>query len=92
MAKPTAPKAGKKKVFKKKEKRVVPTGLACIQASFNNTLVSITDPEGKLICWASSGSRSLGSASEGASEVGTVPRSTGLLGSSPPWPGGRTAV
>jgi len=56
MAKPTAPKAGKKKVFKKKEKRVVPTGLACIQASFNNTLVSITDPEGKLICWASSGS------------------------------------
>ena len=51
-----APKTGKKKVFKKKEKRIVPNGLVYIQASFNNTLVSITDQEGKLICWSSSGS------------------------------------
>ncbi len=49
-------KAGKKKVFKKKERRVVPIGVAHIQATFNNTLVSITDNEGKLICWSSSGS------------------------------------
>jgi small subunit ribosomal protein S11 len=55
MAKAAA-KTGKKKVFKKKEKRVVPSGVVHIQASFNNTLVSITDPEGKLICWSSSGS------------------------------------
>ncbi len=52
----TAAKAGKKKVFKKKEKRIVPVGIVHIQASFNNTLVSITDPEGKLICWSSAGS------------------------------------
>lgn len=51
-----APKTGKKKVFKKKEKRIVPSGLVYIQASFNNTLVSITDQDGKLICWSSSGS------------------------------------
>ncbi len=51
-----APKAGKKKVFKKKEKRIVPNGVAHIQASFNNTLVSITDLEGKLVCWSSAGS------------------------------------
>jgi small subunit ribosomal protein S11 len=51
-----APKAGKKKVFKKKEKRIVPSGVAHIQASFNNTLVSITDLEGKLVCWSSAGS------------------------------------
>jgi small subunit ribosomal protein S11 len=51
-----APKAGKKKVFKKKEKRIVPNGVAHIQASFNNTLVSITDVEGKLVCWSSAGS------------------------------------
>jgi small subunit ribosomal protein S11 len=51
-----ATKAGKKKVFKKKEKRIVPNGVAHIQASFNNTLVSITDLEGKLVCWSSSGS------------------------------------
>jgi small subunit ribosomal protein S11 len=55
MAKAAA-KAGKKKVFKKKEKRIVPVGVVHIQASFNNTLVSITDPEGSLVCWASAGS------------------------------------
>ncbi|MBZ5563953.1 MAG: 30S ribosomal protein S11 [Acidobacteriia bacterium] len=51
-----APKAGKKKVFKKKEKRIVPTGVVHIQASFNNTLVSVTDGEGRLVCWSSAGS------------------------------------
>lgn len=56
MAKAAAAKTGKKKVFKKKEKRVVPNGVAHIQATFNNTLVSITDTEGKLICWSSAGS------------------------------------
>jgi small subunit ribosomal protein S11 len=55
MAKPAA-KSGKKKVFKKKDKRMVPNGMAHIQASFNNTLISITDLEGKIICWSSAGS------------------------------------
>jgi len=50
------PKTGKKKVFKKKEKRIVPIGVAYIQATFNNTLVSITDPDGRLVCWSSAGS------------------------------------
>jgi small subunit ribosomal protein S11 len=51
-----APKTSKKKVFKKKEKRIVPAGIVHIQASFNNTLVSITDGDGKLVCWSSAGS------------------------------------
>src|SRR3990172_1008929 len=55
MAKAAA-KTGKKKVFKKKEKRIVPSGLVYVQASFNNTLVSITDLDGKVVCWASAGS------------------------------------
>jgi len=55
MAKAAA-KTGKKKVFKKKEKRIVPVGVAHIQATFNNTLVSITDTEGRLVCWSSAGS------------------------------------
>ena len=55
MAKPAA-KPGKKKVFKKKEKRIVPAGIAYIAATFNNTQISITDPEGKVIAWASAGS------------------------------------
>jgi small subunit ribosomal protein S11 len=49
-------KTGKKKVFKKKEKRVVLSGIAHIQATFNNTVVSITDVQGNLICWSSAGS------------------------------------
>lgn len=52
----TAAKAGKKKVFKKKEKRIVPHGVVHIQATFNNTLVSVTDPDGRLVCWSSAGS------------------------------------
>ena len=48
-------KAGKKKVFKKKEKRMVPSGIVHVQATFNNTLVSITDVEGRLVCWSSAG-------------------------------------
>ena len=46
----------KKKGAKKKEKRMVPSGVACIQASFNNTVVTIADMEGNVICWSSSGS------------------------------------
>jgi small subunit ribosomal protein S11 len=49
-------KTGKKKVFKKKEKRVVLSGIAHIQATFNNTVVSITDVQGNLVCWSSAGS------------------------------------
>lgn len=51
-----APKTGKKKVFKKKEKRVVPHGVVHVQATFNNTLISITDPDGRMVCWSSAGS------------------------------------
>ena len=55
------PEAGKgpskkKKTFKKRgEKRVVHHGFAHIQASFNNTLVTITDAEGHVIAWSSAG-------------------------------------
>ena len=51
-----APKTGKKKVFKKKEKRIVPHGVVHIQATFNNTFISITDSDGRLVCWSSAGS------------------------------------
>ena len=51
-----AGKAGKKKAFKKKEKKVVPTGLVHVQASFNNTIVTFTDLSGNVLAWSSSGS------------------------------------
>jgi small subunit ribosomal protein S11 len=45
-----------KVVKKKKEKRKVPsTGVAHIQATFNNTIISITDPQGGVVSWASAG-------------------------------------
>jgi small subunit ribosomal protein S11 len=59
MAKPagSAPeKKGKKKTFKKKERKHIPHGLVHIQASFNNTIVTISDLEGRVISWKSSGS------------------------------------
>src|SRR2546426_3420453 len=46
----------KKKGAKKKEKKIVPTGVAHIQATFNNTTVTIADLEGNVVCWSSAGS------------------------------------
>lgn len=54
MAKATT---GKKKTFRKKERKNIPTGIAFISASFNNTMVSITDTQGNLIAQSSSGAR-----------------------------------
>src|SRR5512135_2356850 len=59
MAKPekaAAGKAGKNKKFKKRERKNVPFGVVHIQASFNNTIVTITDQVGNTISWKSSGS------------------------------------
>ena len=51
-----APTGGKeKKGAKKKEKRIVPHGVAHVQASFNNTIVAISDPEGNVLTWSSAG-------------------------------------
>jgi len=47
---------GKKKAFKRKERKNVPFGIAHIQASFNNTLVTISDQQGNVVSWKSSGS------------------------------------
>ena len=51
-----ASKQTKKKVFKKKEKKNVPTGVVHVQATFNNTIVTFTDPIGNVLAWSSSGS------------------------------------
>ncbi len=40
----------------KKEKKSIPYGAAHIQASFNNTIVTITDPNGGVLSWSSAGS------------------------------------
>lgn len=47
---------GKKKTFKKRERKHVPHGIVHVLASFNNTIVTITDPNGNVLSWKSSGS------------------------------------
>lgn len=42
-------------VAKKKSKKVVTDGIAHIHASFNNTIIMITDRHGGAVCWATSG-------------------------------------
>lgn len=44
-----------KKTSSKKIKQKIPKGIAHIQASFNNTIITITTPTGEVIAWASSG-------------------------------------
>lgn len=48
------PRTGAKKI-RRKEKKNVAVGQAHIKSTFNNTIVSITDPSGAVIAWASSG-------------------------------------
>jgi len=44
-----------KKSTKKKVKKNIPIGSAFIQSSFNNTIISITDPQGNVVAWSSGG-------------------------------------
>ncbi len=46
---------GKKVKTRKKEKRVVPIGRAYVQATYNNTIITLTDMQGNVISWASAG-------------------------------------
>jgi small subunit ribosomal protein S11 len=47
--------AKKRTRARRRERRIVPAGRAYIQSTFNNTLVTLTDPEGNVISWGSSG-------------------------------------
>ena len=58
MAKPI-PKIGSRKngrIGSRKHPRKIPKGVIYVQASFNNTIVTVTDVRGRVICWSSAGS------------------------------------
>lgn len=55
----------KAKVKKKKIKKEVTFGVAHIQSTFNNTIITITDHQGNTICWASSGTSGFKGARKG---------------------------
>jgi small subunit ribosomal protein S11 len=44
-----------KKTGKKKIRKSIPIGEAYIQSSFNNTIITITDPQGNVVAWSSGG-------------------------------------
>jgi len=46
----------RKAKVRKKERKVIPEGKAYIQSTFNNTVVTFTDPKGNVIAWGSPGS------------------------------------
>jgi small subunit ribosomal protein S11 len=50
-------KVTRRGVKKKKEKKNIPTGVAHIQSTFNNTIITITDPTGNVVSWSSSGTQ-----------------------------------
>ncbi len=55
----------KVKAKKKKVRKEIGFGVAHIQATFNNTIITITDHEGSTICWASSGTAGFKGARKG---------------------------
>ncbi len=54
-----------KKGGSKKQKRNVPNGVAYIQSTFNNSIVTVTDQNGDVISWASAGSSGFKGAKKG---------------------------
>jgi len=58
---PAGDAAGEKKsgTSKRKGKKNVATGIAHIQSTFNNTIVTITDVQGNVLSWSSAGARAI---------------------------------
>ena len=50
-------KIKKARIIKKKIKKNITSGIAFVKATFNNTIVTITDDSGNVIAWASAGSK-----------------------------------
>ncbi len=55
MAKGKGKKGAKGSAKRRRVRRTVSRGIAYIKATFNNTIVTITDPNGDTLCWASGG-------------------------------------
>jgi len=71
--KPAASAANKKVVkAKKKQHREVPVGIAHVKATFNNTIISITDLSGNVLAWASAGKVNFSGSRKSSSFAATV--------------------
>lgn len=70
MAKQQATKKGTK--AKRKNQRSVPSGIAYVKATFNNTIVSISDPGGNVISWASAGKQNFSGSRKSSAFAATL--------------------
>ena len=71
MSKQAAP--NKKVVKTKKKSNInVPTGIAHVKATFNNTIIAITDPTGRVIAWSSAGKVNLSGSRKSSAFAATV--------------------
>jgi len=57
---------------KRRQMRAVPTGTAHVKATFNNTIVTITDPAGNVLAWASAGKVKYSGSRKASAFAGTV--------------------
>ena len=55
MAKGEPKRGARRGATQRRISKIVPAGIAHVQATFNNTIVTITDPSGKVLAWASGG-------------------------------------
>jgi small subunit ribosomal protein S11 len=62
----------KKSGTKKREKRSLPVGVVHIQATFNNTIICVTDPDGNAFSWCSAGTRGFKGAKKGTAYAAQV--------------------
>ncbi|MCC7478613.1 30S ribosomal protein S11 [bacterium] len=65
-------RAQKKTTGRKREKKNLPVGHVHIHSMFNNTIVTLTDPDGNAFGWSSSGSRGFKGAKKGTAYAAQV--------------------
>ncbi|HEX9989646.1 MAG TPA: 30S ribosomal protein S11 [Chloroflexia bacterium] len=52
---PVTAKKARQARQKRRERKMVPRGMAFVQSTFNNTIVTLTDPQGNVLSWGSAG-------------------------------------
>lgn len=57
---------------RRREKKSVPVGVAHIRSSFNNTVVTVTDPKGNVVAWSSAGTAGFKGSRKGTPFAATV--------------------
>jgi small subunit ribosomal protein S11 len=66
------PQVNKKTTTKKKLNRNVPVGVVHVKATFNNTIIAITDPSGNVVAWSSAGKANFSGSRKSSAFAATV--------------------